>query len=454
MRKVKYFLRGRLLPCALLFALIVAGCAALALWLPRLLAPVAVLERVFSFAVALYVVQSADLAEVKIAKLVLLFLPWMGAVLCLVFRTPRPLQGEDRGHGAPLLRHKAKTVEYFAVGREMYERLLSDLKTAKRHIFLEYYIIAHGKFWGDILGLLSERAAEGVDVRVIYDGFGCGCTLPADYCKTLEAQGIRAAVYKPLRVGRGFSRRDHRKLAVIDGVAYVGGVNLSDEYIGEIVRFGHWKDTAIRIEGGVSAFSELFLRTWYALRPSDRLPAVPACEEGDIPFSLLFDGDGTRTFPQYLLLLIARARERLYLFTPYLSLPHSLLEALKAACMAGVDVRVMIPHIPDKRPVFFLTRAYCHLLSKAGVGVREYTPGFLHAKSAVADGKFSLVSSYNLDFRSLYVQAECGAAVEDEELAARLQGDFLTAWEQGTEVRQRGAAVFFGRLAMLFAPLT
>ena len=456
MRKFKYFLRGRLLPCALLFALIVVGWVLLALWLPRLLAPVAILERIFSLAVALYVVQSEELPEVKRSKLVLLFVPWTGAILCLVFRTPKTaFLRANRGHAPLLSRHTAKSVEYFSVGREMYERLLCDLKEAKHHIFLEYYIIARGKFWGDISELLVERAASGVDVRVIYDAFGCGCTLPDGYERELSSKGIRAAVYKPLRVGKGFSRRDHRKLAVIDCVAYLGGVNLSDEYIGETVRLGHWKDTAIRIEGGVEAFSEQFLRTWYALRPSDGFPKVPASEGGDLPFYPLFDGDAARDFPHVLLLLIARAEERLYLFTPYLSLPDALIEALAAAAEAGTDVRIMIPHIPDKKSVFFLTRAYARLLAGRGIAVREYTPGFLHAKSAVADGKIAAVSSYNLDFRSFYVQAECGALVEDERLAAEIERDFLSAWEQGAPVKKTNAFLrLLGRIAMLFAPLT
>ncbi len=460
MRKVKYFLRGRLFPCALLFALIVTGGVLLALWLPRLLAPVAVLERVLSFAVALYVVQSREIPAAKIAKLVLLFLPWTGAILCLVFR---PSNEDDRGHGTRGCARgacggqtsAARKTEYFPVGRAMYERLLSDLKGAEKHIFLEYYIIARGKFWGDVLDVLEERAAAGVDVRIIYDGFGCACTLPEGYPKELAGRGIRAAVYKPPRVGRGFSRRDHSKLAVIDDVAYVGGINIADEYIGEKLRFGHWKDSAIRIEGGISAFSERFLRTWYALRPSDGIPELPKSAQGDIPFSPLFDGDGARDIPRLFLLLFARARERLYLFTPYLSLPRTLLDALAAAAGAGADVRIMIPHIPDKRAVFFLTRAYARLLLEKGVGVREYTPGFLHAKSAAVDGEYALVSSYNLDFRSLYVQAECGALVKDPALAEALERDFLAAWEQGTDVKKANAFVrAAGRIAMLFAPLT
>lgn len=474
MRRVKYFLRGRLLPCALLFALIVAGLILLAIWLPRLLAPVAMLERAFSFAVALVIVASNELPEKKIAKLALLFLPWMGGALCLFFREhTRPTPSRERtdfGHGGLFSRvaataeqftglppSRAKSVDFFPVGREFYERLLVDLKGAKKRIWLEFYIVARGVFWGDVLAILEDRLQNGVDVRLIYDDFGCAFTLPEDYAHELEKRGIKTAVFRRMRVGRGFSRRDHRKLAIIDDVCYTGGANLADEYIGERIRFGHWKDCAVRIEGGISAFSELFLRTWYALRPSDGIPKPQDSAEGDIPTVLLADeaNDAERLFPLLLSDFASHAEKTLYLSTPYLSLPGSALDALTSAVRSGADVRVLIPHIPDKKPVFFLSRAYARELERRGVKVREYTPGFLHAKSVLIDGRYALVSSYNLDFRSLYVQAECGAFFEDEGLGSNIMRDFLSTWEQSAPPKKANAFVrVLGRICMLFAPLT
>ena len=451
MRKLHYFLHGRLFPCVLLLVPIAAGGVLLAVFLPRLLAPVALVERVFSFVVAVIVATGHDLPESKAAKLLLLFLPWTGAVLALLFRTPREaarLQNctPNLGH-APLVDRlfalsermtglppsRAESVSYFPVGQEMFRALTADLK------------------------ILKERAAAGVDVRLIYDDFGCALTLPEDYVRELAACGIRAAAFGRVRLRRGLTRRDHRKLAVIDDVAYCGGVNLADEYIGEKLRFGHWKDTALRIQGGISAFSELFLRTWYALRPSDGLPAPQTSPAGELPFALLCDGADAREriFPEALALLLSHAERRIYCFTPYLSLPASLLARLRGAAAAGLDVRVVIPHIPDKRAVFFLTRAYARLLEECGVQVREYVPGFLHAKSLVIDGKYALVSSYNLDFRSLYVQAECGAFIADMPLAEEVERDFLTVWKQSAPVKKTNAFVRgLGRIAMLFAPLT
>ncbi len=473
MRRWKYFFRGRLFPCVLLFALMLAGTFALALLLPRLLAPVALAERVFSFVTALAVVAERDLPERKIAKLFLLFFPWVGAALCLLFRSGRNVPSAaaktgPSGEGAfPRIEalseathgiggHHVRDVTYFSVGREMYERLLTDLRCAQRRIYLEYYIIARGVFWGDVLELLKARAEAGVDVRVIYDDFGCALTLPEHYYRELAGFGIRAACFRRLRPGRGFSHRDHRKLAVIDDVAYVGGINLADEYIGEKLRFGHWKDTAVRI-AGTDAFTELLLRTWYALNPSDGLPKGENFQpRGEIPLIPLSDGEanGARIFPEVLLTLCAHAKRKLWLCTPYLSLPYDMVAALSAAARAGVDVRILIPHIPDKRSVFLLTRAYGRVLEEAGVSVREYTPGFLHAKSAVVDGELSLVSSCNLDFRSLYIQAECGAVIADMPLAQSLERDFLETWRQSAPL-PKASAVRRGleRALMLFAPL-
>ncbi len=474
MRKIRYFFRGRLFPCTLLFGIIAAGAVALAIWLPRLLAPVALVERALSFAVALAVIAEDTLPEKKAPKLLLLFLPWMGAALCLFFyekpteidRRVRP----DLGHGTLLLRvaalseslcslphGRAKSVLFLPVGRRFYESLLEDLKGAKQRIWLEFYIVARGVFWGDLLAVMEQRAAQGVDVRLIYDDFGCAFTLPEDYAKELGSRGIRTAVFRRLKVGRGFSRRDHRKLAIVDGICYTGGANLADEYIGEAIRFGHWKDCAVRIEGGTESFCELFLRTWYALRPSDGIPKPQKDTEGERLFVPLADGadGGERLFPYLLADLAANARRTLYLTTPYLSLPRGILDALTSAARSGTDVRVLIPHIPDKKPVFFVTRAYARELLRRGIAVREYTPGFLHAKCICADSRYAVVSSYNLDFRSLYVQAECGAFFEDEALAEDIARDFLSSWEQSAPPKRANALVrALGKLCMLFAPLT
>ncbi len=474
MRKLKYFVRGRLFPCALLFSAILGGMIYLSVKLPALLSPIAAAERVFALFVALWVFASDKVADRKLAKLFLLFLPWTGEILCLYFKNPPTVSQNEtvyRGHGGLLERvgalsaHTcrepffcAQSLEYFSCGSDMFARFFSDLKAAKKRIYLEYYIIAHGAVWSEILDTLTDKAQNGVDVRLIYDDFGCSVTLSKRYPEELAPRGIQTAVFRPLKVGRGFSVRGHKKLALIDGIAYTGGINLADEYAGNKIRFGNWKDTAVRVQGDISPLVNDFLRTWYALRPFEKRLADEK-PGGSENFNCAFLSDCTgadeRTFLHVFPMLALNAAQRIWLCTPYLSLPCELISALKTAARAGVDVRILIPHVPDKRAVFFLTRAYARKLEKDGVSVREYTSGFLHAKSAVLDGEYALVGSCNLDFRSLFLQEECGIFAHDRTLASALERDFENTWRQSQEVKQANKFVrTAGKLCMLFAPLT
>lgn len=476
MRRLRYFLRGRLFPCALFLLLIAAAGVVLAIELPRLLAPAALMERALSFAAAIVVVAIRDLPEQKIAKLILLcFLPWMGFILVLLFTEEEPLAPPpEGGSGGTLFRRVSNLaehfcgtharngrVEYFASGEEMRPALLADLRRAEHRIYLEYYIIAQGNFWGEILSVLEEKAREGVDVRVIFDDFGCSLTLPRGYKKELERHMIQTRVFRRLKPRRGLTRRDHRKIFLIDDICYTGGLNLADEYVGECIRFGYWKDSAVRIQGDMTSFEDLFLRTWYALNGSEREKRPPAqvveskAESGK--FSVVADGTegGGRAGEKLFSLLFASAESSIVLSSPYLSLPHGMMQLLGAAAASGVRVRLLIPHIPDKKLIFFLTRAYARELVRMGVEVREYTPGFMHAKSLVIDKRAALVSSYNLDFRSLYVQAECGVFFEDEGAISALEKDLSACFEQSEGVKKANAFVqVLGRLLMLFAPLT
>lgn len=471
MRKLKYFLCGRFFPFALIALGILTVGIVLAVRLPALLAPIAVLERIAAVLAALAAACGKSPSEYKLLRVVLiLLLPWVGtaAALLLPDRTagseeecaasaPFPLSAlaENLSSVGPC---SLKTAEYFSVGSEMYPRLLEDLKGAKKSIYLEFYIIAEGIFWSDVLEILTERARAGVDVRLIYDGFGCALTLPPSFEKEMARRGVKAYCFRPLGFpSRNASRRDHRKIAAIDGeIAYTGGINLADEYIGEKIRFGHWKDTGIRVTGGAAAaLALLFTRTWNAGNPSDVL-CPPKPSGGAVPCAVISDDSGDRELRaghQTLLKLFAGAEKRLYVNTPYLAPDLPLLRALECAALSGADVRLMIPHIPDKKYPFLLTRSYAAELERSGVKVREYTDGFLHAKSVVSDG-IAFVSTYNLDFRSLFLQAECGVAVKQTALADKLAADFLTAWEGGTPLPARGRAhALFCRLLRLTAPL-
>lgn len=469
MKTFRNFFRGKLFPCALIAALWIAGLVLLSLYLPRLLAPLAALERVVSLLTGISVVLSRDAPENKLSKLVLLLLlPWTGAVLCILWRKkytalpPRPPESENGGLGlferAAALSSRftgygvvnAGEVRYFPTGKEAFRALLEDILAAKSFIWLEYYIVARGNLFNRLFFALSQKAEEGLDVRLLYDGFGCSLTLSKKDIRQLNAAGIKTQTARPLTPAlRTANRRNHRKIAVVDGeIAYTGGVNLADEYTGEKIRFGNWKDTAVRVTGKPAAvFTAILEKTIGAEAP----PYTAA--EGKIPCAAIADeavAHPLRAGAAAISALVSGAEKNAYLFTPYLAPDNTLMRELKRAAAAGVDVRVVIPHIPDKRIPFLLTRRFARELDEAGVRVMEYTDGFLHAKSVTADGKYALVSSYNLDFRSLSLQAECGLLVNDDGFAEEVERDFLQAWETGTPVpRER----FFEKLVRMIAEL-
>ena len=278
MRKVRYLLCTRIVLSAAFLACFFAGCAALAIALPSLLLPAAAIERVLSLFAAVFIFGSPAPFEHKARRLfLLLLLPWLGLLLLpFLARAPKPLplpqearmpqDTKDETQDDKLFAQVsalsfrfcglggcgAQAVRYFPTGREMGERLLSDLKAAETEILLEFYLIARGKFFDEILRVLEQKAAAGVKVKLIYDDFGCAGSLSRKFPKELSSRGIETTVFHPLRAFplKRLNRRDHRKIAVIDRkIAYTGGVNLSDEYIGERILFGHWKDTAVRLEG-------------------------------------------------------------------------------------------------------------------------------------------------------------------------------------------------------------
>ncbi|MBQ8295055.1 MAG: cardiolipin synthase [Clostridia bacterium] len=318
---------------------------------------------------------------------------------------------------------------YFASGEEMFASMLTDLRAAKKFIFMEYFIIEEGKFWDSILEILKEKAAAGLDVRVVYDDVGCMSTLPGDYDRQLRKFGIDATPFSRLKgqADGEFNNRSHRKITVIDGfIAYTGGVNIADEYINHVVRFGHWKDVGLRLEGNAAwEMTKLFLID-YGLnsKPKKRKKKKTAQEESKteyypvcstratgyvIPF-----GDGPRPIYERRVSKIAiqnmldQATRYVYMFTPYLILDNETCGAIEGAALRGVDVRIVVPHIPDKKLVFGMTRSFYSRLMDAGVKIYEYTPGFIHAKVYLADDELAIVGTVNLDYRSLVHHFENG----------------------------------------------
>lgn len=325
---------------------------------------------------------------------------------------------------------------YFPTGETMFDRLLEELEQAKKFIFLEYFIVEEGKMWGQILEILARKAAQGVDVRVMYDGFCEFFLLPRDYPQLLQGLGIDCRVFSPVTpfVSTHYNYRDHRKIAVIDGhTAFTGGVNLADEYINEKLRFGHWKDTGLMVKGDAArGFTLMFLQMWdveEGKHSFDRFincPMPPIREDGgfvipywDCPL------DQRKVAQQVYMDILNRAKRYVHIMTPYLILDGEMETALKFAAERGVDVRLILPGIPDKKMPYALAKTHYASLLDSGVRIYEYTPGFVHAKSFVCDDKEAVVGTINLDYRSLYHHFECAAYLHGAECIADIEADFL-----------------------------
>lgn len=364
-------------------------------------------------------------------------------------------------------------VRYFALGDEMFPALLQELEGAKRFIFLEYFIISPGDMLDRLLDVLRRKAAEGVDVRILYDDFGCQSMEMTGFVRRAERWGIRALPFNPIIpiFSIVMNHRDHRKIAVIDGtVAFTGGINIADEYINQKERFGHWKDTGLRLQGdAVCRFTLAFLNLWNAFRKTDEdyaafFPPLGHTAAGNAPCFVqpYFDSplDDENVGENVYLDILAQAERYVYIFTPYLVIDAELQTALCNAAKRGVDVRIVTPGIPDKKSVFMLTRSYYPVLRRAGVKIYEYTPGFLHAKSFIADDRLAAVGTVNMDYRSLYLHFECGTLLYGGEALQALLADCKTTMERSVPIespefgRARGFLKgIWQALLRAFAPL-
>lgn len=310
--------------------------------------------------------------------------------------------------------------EFLPSGEEFFEHLTEELKKAEKYIFIESFIIEEGIMWNTILEILKEKAKQGLDVRVIYDDFGCVTRLPHNYNKTLEGYGIKCSVFNPYIPIMSFrlNNRNHRKITVIDGkTAYTGGVNLADEYINAVERFGHWRDNMVEIKGdAVWSLTVMFLSMWGYLRKNDENYQDFRPDDYDISeechgYVQPFDDsplDNEHVSETVYLNLINQAEKYIYIETPYLIIDNKMMVALTSASKRGVDVRILTPFIPDKWYAFAVTQSNYEELVEAGVSVYQYTPGFNHGKTFVVDDEYAVVGTINLDFRSLYLHFECG----------------------------------------------
>ena len=335
-------------------------------------------------------------------------------------------------------------VTYFPIGEDFFAELKQQLLKAEKYIFMEFFIIAEGMMWGEILSILEKKVEEGVEVRVLYDGMIEFSTLSFDYTERLAKIGIKAKAFSPISpfISTYYNYRDHRKIVVIDGeVAFTGGINLADEYINQIDRFGHWKDTGLMLEGeAVDSFLIMFLQMWSItekemvvssyLGNHEHLPESDGyvIPYGDSPMDT--DKVGENVYID----ILNHAKEYVYIMTPYLILDSEMEHAIRFAAERGVDVKIIMPGIPDKQIPYALAKTYYGALMKSGVKIYEYTPGFVHAKVFVSDSAKAVVGTINLDYRSLYHHFECAAYLYKVKAIADIYKDYLQTLSQCQEI--------------------
>jgi len=353
-------------------------------------------------------------------------------------------------------------VTYFPLGEDMFQALLAELEQAEDFIYLEFFLVSPGHMWNSILEILERKAAQGVDVRFLYDGMNAFTNLPYGYPKELEAKGIRCKMHAPVQpfISTHYNYRDHRKIAVIDGhTAFTGGINLEDRYINIGSPYGHWKDTAVMLKGdGARGFTLLFLQMWTATErtqdfsPCLKKPEYRGCSSGFvIPYGYS-PLDGENVGEQVYLHMINRANNYLYIMTPYLIPDEELINALCFAAKRGVHVRLILPGIPDKRSIFALSRSHYRVLSESGVRIYEYTPGFVHAKVFLCDDLHAVVGTINLDYRSLRHHFECSAYLYGLPVLADIKEDFRRTQEACRRIYLEDIRKF-SRFSRLFAYL-
>lgn len=365
-------------------------------------------------------------------------------------------------------------VKYFPLGEDKFREMIRQLEQAKEFIFMEYFIVDKGVMWGTILEILARKVREGVEVRFMYDGTCSLVLLPPNYPQKIQQLGIQCKVFSRILpfLSTHQNNRDHRKVLVIDGhTAFTGGVNLADEYINEIERFGHWKDTAVMVKGeAVRSFTLMFLQMWdirestptpidkymrYEFPPQDPESSSGGyvAPYGDSPLDT--ESVGERVYMD----ILYSAKGYVHIMTPYLILDDEMIEAMVYAVKRGVDVKIIMPHIPDKMYAYLLARTYYPELISAGVHIYEYTPGFVHAKVFTSDDEKAVVGTINLDFRSLYLHFEDAVYLYRNPEIRKVEEDFqatLAKCQMITMEDCRNYPVLkkiAGRLLRLVAPL-
>lgn len=335
--------------------------------------------------------------------------------------------------------------EYLSPGEVALPRILEELEKAKKFIFIEFFILAEGKMWDAIYAILKRKAAQGIEIRIIYDDFGSIMRQKHGFVKRLRQNGIKVLAFNPVRPSMDIfqNNRNHRKIIVVDGiVSFTGGMNIGDEYINVTHPHGYWMDCGLLLKGPATRnFTIMFCEMWNAIDikhpmyPSRYLPKTydtygdgfvqPYC---DSPIQHSNPAEGL-----YMQILYT-AKKYAYITSPYLILDNSMVQILKSTAQSGIDVRIITPKIEDKWYVHPVTQSYYEELLEAGVRIYEFTPGFIHSKLFVSDDKVATVGTVNMDYRSFYLHFECGAWLSGSKTVLDIKQHFIRIMEDCQEI--------------------
>lgn len=457
MRLLK-FIFSRFFICITVIAALTAAIIFLCVYIHSLLpaAAAVALAYAISVAAALSLLAGDSPSEFKYGWLTLIVaLPVAGSVLYFISYISRAHRSRRDVLPPPA---SCVSYEYFADGATLLDRLTALISAANKQVYLEFYILSKGHIWGAILRELKKALARGVEVKIIYDGLGSALRAPKRDFKELRKAGAQIKTFNrllPLPVSR-LNFRDHRKIAAIDRKAvFIGGVNIADEYANLSSPHGYWKDGGALFFGGLAEYySDVFLQAFGEKKSDCPQYMHPLTEK--LEFRPIVDDPVTKgsVCEDLLASAIYSATERIYVFTPYLCMGDKLKDALLFAARRGADVKIIIPHIPDKKLTFAVTRTYCEELAAQGVKIFEFTPGFMHFKGVICDDK-ALLGSYNFDYRSMRLNYECGV-LGGAPLAEDMARDFESCLALSAEYEQkkRNAAIRFIQCFLrLIAPL-
>lgn len=361
-------------------------------------------------------------------------------------------------------------IKFFPDAKLKHEHMLEMLKQAQKYIFMEYFIISDGQLLEELLSVLEELGQKGIEIKILYDDIGSKRALSSHTIERfVKIPNLKLAVYEPLglNINPAVNYRDHRKICIIDGkYSYCGGDNLADEYVHLKTRFGYWRDNALFLDGeATTSFLAMFLDMWYTSTKEQldiKKYLGSFAKENQTNFVIPFsDGPNTNTHVGYDVFqsLINAANKTLYISTPYLIIDDEMLNAISLAAISGVDVRILVPKIPDKKTVFMMTRAHYKKLLHSGVKIYEYTPGFNHAKNIIVDGKYAFCGTINMDYRSLFLHYECGCVVLNDPIISEMEADFLQALSVSDHYtledwnKRNIFGKFFAFLLRIFAPM-